>query len=114
MWLFHHKYLAGGTLSRYKARLVANSSTQLEGIDVDEILSSVVKLGTIRIVLSLATSRHWPVHQLDRKYVAEILERAHMVNCSSSQTLIDTESKLGDDGDLVSDPTLYRSLASSL
>ncbi|GKG05751.1 ribonuclease H-like domain-containing protein, partial [Tanacetum coccineum] len=29
MWLFHHKYLADGTLSRYKARLVANGSTQL-------------------------------------------------------------------------------------
>nr|GEW58796.1 ribonuclease H-like domain-containing protein [Tanacetum cinerariifolium] len=32
-----------------------------------------------------------------RKYAAEILERAHMVNCNPSQTLVDTESKLGDD-----------------
>ncbi|GKA06703.1 ribonuclease H-like domain-containing protein [Tanacetum coccineum] len=44
MWLFHHKYLADGTLSRYKARLVANGSTQLE-----------------------ATSQHWLVHQLNVK-----------------------------------------------
>ncbi|GKE58573.1 ribonuclease H-like domain-containing protein, partial [Tanacetum coccineum] len=29
MWLFHHKHLVDGTLSRYKARLVANGSTQL-------------------------------------------------------------------------------------
>ncbi|GKB02599.1 ribonuclease H-like domain-containing protein, partial [Tanacetum coccineum] len=36
MWLFHHKYLADGTLSRCKARLVANGCTQLEGVDVDE------------------------------------------------------------------------------
>ncbi|GJS83829.1 ribonuclease H-like domain-containing protein [Tanacetum coccineum] len=34
MWLFRHKYLTDGTLSRYKARLVANGSTQLEGVDV--------------------------------------------------------------------------------
>ncbi|GJW39232.1 ribonuclease H-like domain-containing protein [Tanacetum coccineum] len=34
-----------------------------------------------------------------RKYATEILERAHMVGYNSSQTLIDTESKLGDDGD---------------
>nr|GFB40435.1 ribonuclease H-like domain-containing protein [Tanacetum cinerariifolium] len=67
MWLFHHKYLADGTLSRYKVRLVANGSTQLEGIDVDETFSLVVKPGTIRTILSLATSRHWPVHQLDVK-----------------------------------------------
>ncbi|GKE07111.1 ribonuclease H-like domain-containing protein, partial [Tanacetum coccineum] len=65
--LFRHKYLADGTLSRYKAHLVANGSTQMEGVDVDETFSLVVKLGTIRTVLSLATSRHWPVHQLDVK-----------------------------------------------
>ncbi|GJT92390.1 ribonuclease H-like domain-containing protein [Tanacetum coccineum] len=65
MWLFRHKYLADGTLSRYKARLVANCSTQLEGVDVDETFSLVVKPGTIRTVLSLATSRHCPIHQLD-------------------------------------------------
>ncbi|GKC76881.1 ribonuclease H-like domain-containing protein [Tanacetum coccineum] len=67
MWLFHHKYLADGTLSRYKARLVANGSTQIEGIDVNETFSPVVKPGTIRMVLSLATSLHWPIHQLDVK-----------------------------------------------
>ncbi|GJR23387.1 ribonuclease H-like domain-containing protein [Tanacetum coccineum] len=37
-----------------------------------------------------------------------------MVNCNPSRTPIDTESKLGSDGDLVSNPTLYRSLADSL
>ncbi|GKD60589.1 ribonuclease H-like domain-containing protein, partial [Tanacetum coccineum] len=55
------------TLSRYKAQLVANGSTQLSGIDVDETFSPVVKPCTIRTVLSLDTFRHWPVHQLDVK-----------------------------------------------
>nr|GFB12252.1 ribonuclease H-like domain-containing protein [Tanacetum cinerariifolium] len=54
-----------GTLSHYKARLVANGSTQLEGIAVDETFSLVVKPGTIQTVLSLATSQHLPVYQLD-------------------------------------------------
>ncbi|GJV97429.1 ribonuclease H-like domain-containing protein, partial [Tanacetum coccineum] len=49
-----------------------------------------------------------------RKYAVEILERAHMINCNSSRTLVDTESKLRDDGDPVSDLTLYQSLAGSL
>nr|GEY07058.1 ribonuclease H-like domain-containing protein [Tanacetum cinerariifolium] len=65
--LFHHKYLEDDTFSRYKARLVANSSTQLEGIDVDEAFSLVVKPSTIWTVLSLATSQHWPFYQLDVK-----------------------------------------------
>ncbi|GJR58012.1 ribonuclease H-like domain-containing protein [Tanacetum coccineum] len=67
MWIFRHKYNVDGTLSRYKAHLVANGSTQLAGIDVDETFSPVVKPATIRTVLSLAISRHWPVHQLDVK-----------------------------------------------
>nr|GEU35783.1 retrotransposon protein, putative, Ty1-copia subclass [Tanacetum cinerariifolium] len=82
-------YKADGTLSLYKARLVANGSTKLKGVDVDET-----------IIL--------------KKYAFEILERADMVHCNPSRTPIDTESKLGTTGDMVSDPTLYRSLAGSL
>nr|GEU31843.1 ribonuclease H-like domain-containing protein [Tanacetum cinerariifolium] len=58
---------SNGSLSRYNARLVANGSTQIEGVDVDETFSLVVKPCTIQMVLSLAISRHWPVHQLDVK-----------------------------------------------
>ncbi|GJT98899.1 ribonuclease H-like domain-containing protein [Tanacetum coccineum] len=53
-------------------------------------------------------------HPNYRKYATEILEQAHMVGCNSSRNPVDTESKLGDDGDPVSDSTLYRSLAGSL
>ncbi|GKD43880.1 ribonuclease H-like domain-containing protein, partial [Tanacetum coccineum] len=48
------------------------------------------------------------------KYDIEILVRDHMIGCNSSRTPVDTASKLGDDGDPVSDLTLYRSLAGSL
>nr|GFB94397.1 ribonuclease H-like domain-containing protein [Tanacetum cinerariifolium] len=48
------------------------------------------------------------------KYAMEILERAHMVGCNPSRSSVDIESKLGDGGTLVVDPTLYWSLASSL
>ncbi|GKE31540.1 ribonuclease H-like domain-containing protein [Tanacetum coccineum] len=214
MWLFKHKFNANGSLCRYKARLVANGRSQQQGIDCDETFSPVVKLATIRTVLSLAVSCNWPIHQLDvknvflhghlsetvymhqppgfidpnkpdyvchlqwslyglkqalrawferfasyatrvaflqriiaslhnefamkdigslnyffgisaqrstpglflsqSKFAEELLERAHMQNCNPCRNPVDTESKLGSDGDSVSDPTLYRSLAGAL
>ena len=36
MWLFKHKYFADGSLSRYKAHLVANGNNQQLGVDYDE------------------------------------------------------------------------------
>nr|GEU50477.1 ribonuclease H-like domain-containing protein [Tanacetum cinerariifolium] len=67
LWLFRHKFHANGSLSRYKARLVANGSSQQLGIDCDETFSLVVKPATIRTMLSLALTKHWPVYQLDVK-----------------------------------------------
>ncbi|GKB51683.1 multidrug resistance-associated protein 5 [Tanacetum coccineum] len=49
-----------------------------------------------------------------KKYALDLLEKAHMANCNPTRTPVDTESKLGSDGDPISDPTLYRSLAGSL
>ncbi|GJS45210.1 ribonuclease H-like domain-containing protein [Tanacetum coccineum] len=67
MWLFRHKYHADGSLSMYKARLVANGRSQQFGIDCDDTLSHVVKPATVHMILSLALSRNWPIHQLDVK-----------------------------------------------
>ncbi|GJX69090.1 ribonuclease H-like domain-containing protein [Tanacetum coccineum] len=67
MWLFKHKFHADWTLSRYKARLVANGSSQQLGVDFDETFSPVVTPATIRTVISLAVSRKWSIHQLDVK-----------------------------------------------
>ncbi|GJW53143.1 ribonuclease H-like domain-containing protein [Tanacetum coccineum] len=54
MWLFQHKYHANGSLSRYKARLVANGRSHQYGVDCDDTFSPVVKPATIP---SLALSR---------------------------------------------------------
>ncbi|GJV14582.1 ribonuclease H-like domain-containing protein [Tanacetum coccineum] len=62
-----HKYHADGSLSPYKAHLVANGHSQQQGIDYDETFSLVVKPATIHTVLSITVSRNWPIHQLDVK-----------------------------------------------
>ncbi|GJX35698.1 ribonuclease H-like domain-containing protein [Tanacetum coccineum] len=150
---------ADDTLSRYKARLMANGNTQLKGVDVDETLArDLSKTVYMHQPLGFRDSTHpdyvcllqrslYGLKQAPRngkdtayllldaddvvlttyssdlflgmflsqkKYAVEILERACMVHCNPSRTHVDTESKLGIIGDVVSDPTLYRSLAGSL
>nr|GEY95237.1 ribonuclease H-like domain-containing protein [Tanacetum cinerariifolium]GEY95239.1 ribonuclease H-like domain-containing protein [Tanacetum cinerariifolium]GEY95244.1 ribonuclease H-like domain-containing protein [Tanacetum cinerariifolium]GEY95261.1 ribonuclease H-like domain-containing protein [Tanacetum cinerariifolium] len=74
MWLFKHKFHADGTLSHYKARLVTNGSNQQHSVEFDKTFSPVVKLATIRTVLSLVVSRQWPIHQLDVKNAFLLLQ----------------------------------------
>jgi len=66
-WLFKHKYHGDGSLARHKARWVVRGFSQQHGVDYDETFSPVIKPATIRIVLSIAASRSWPIHQLDVK-----------------------------------------------
>jgi hypothetical protein len=66
-WIYRHKLLADGSLDRYKARWVLRGFTERPDIDYDETFSPVVKPAKVRVVLSLALSQNWPIHQLDVK-----------------------------------------------
>jgi len=66
-WIFKNKLQSDCSLERYKACWVLRGFTQRPGVDFDETFSPVVKPATIRTVLSLALTRHWPIHQLDVK-----------------------------------------------
>ncbi|MCH82453.1 retrovirus-related Pol polyprotein from transposon TNT 1-94, partial [Trifolium medium] len=64
-WVFRLKQNPDGTLNKYKARLVAKGFHQKPGFDYNETFSPVVKPVTVRTVLSLAVTNHWPIQQLD-------------------------------------------------
>ena len=53
---------------RFKARLVVKGSSQRKGIDYAEIFSPVVKLTSIRIVLTIVASENFHLEQMDVKY----------------------------------------------
>ncbi|GJR97764.1 ribonuclease H-like domain-containing protein [Tanacetum coccineum] len=184
MWPFHHKYLAYGTLSRYKDRLVANAASrhwpihqldvknaflhgdifetvymhqplgfwdsihpdyvcllQRKGTDIaylllyvddiiltassESLLQQIIRslhqefamtdLGLLNYFMGISVTHDSSgLFLSQKKYAVEILDMVHMVNCNPSRTPIDTESKLGSDGDIVVDLTLYRSLVVSL
>ena len=64
-WIFKIKYHASAEIERFKARLVAKGFNQREGLDYQENFTPVVKMVTVRIVLSLVAEEHWHVHQMD-------------------------------------------------
>ena len=64
-WVYKVKFNAQGEVERYKARLIAKGYTQQEGLDYQETFSPVVKMVTVRVVLSLAAMHGWFLHQMD-------------------------------------------------
>ncbi|GKB02937.1 ribonuclease H-like domain-containing protein [Tanacetum coccineum] len=70
MWLFRHKYNADGTLSRYKARLVANGSTQLAGC-IHAPTSGFFGSAASRIMFAFSKDSLW-LKKDPRAWVSEI------------------------------------------
>ena len=56
-----------GGKKRYKARLVVKRFAQKKGIDFDEIFSPVIKMTSIRTILSLVAVEDFHLQQLDVK-----------------------------------------------
>ena len=64
-WLFHIKRNVDGSISRYKAHLMAKGFTQTPGTDFSETFAPVIRPQTVKIILTLALNNNWSMHQLD-------------------------------------------------
>jgi hypothetical protein len=58
-------------------------------IDYDGTFSPVVKMATVRMVLSLAVSHSWPVHQLNVKNTFMHDTLSELVYCSQPTWFVD-------------------------
>jgi len=68
-------------VSRYKPRLVAKGYAQTYGINYEETYSPVVKMTTIRVIIAMATTKGWFLHQMDVKNVflhGDLWEKVYM------------------------------------
>ncbi len=64
-WVYKIKHNANGFVSRYKARLVAKGYAQTYGIDYEETCSPVAKMTTVKIIIAMAATKGWSLHQMD-------------------------------------------------
>ncbi|CAH9073771.1 unnamed protein product [Cuscuta epithymum] len=66
-WVFAVKVNSDGSVARLKARLVAKGYAQTYGVDYSDTFSPVAKLTSVRLLISLAATHDWQLHQLDIK-----------------------------------------------
>lgn len=66
-WVFALKHAPDGSISRFKARLVAQGFRQIPGVDYFDTYAPVTSSCTIRIMLSYAAAEDLEIRQLDVK-----------------------------------------------
>ena len=64
-WIFKRKTDAGSSVTIYKARIVAKSFRQVQGVDYDESFSLVSMLKSVRIMLVIAA--FYEIWQMDKQ-----------------------------------------------
>jgi hypothetical protein len=66
-WMYEIKHATDGSVEKYKARFLARGFSQVEGIDYEEKFAPVARFTSIRMIIALAASMGWRLHQMDVK-----------------------------------------------
>ena len=66
-WVFRIKRGPNGEIQKYKARIVAQGFTQIEGVNYNEMFTPVAKFASLCAILALAAEHDLEVQQMDVK-----------------------------------------------
>ena len=80
-WMYQLNQDAIGAICHFKAHCVVQGFTQTHGIDYNNTFSPVTKFASTHILLALAATHVWEVHQVDIKNVylnTELTETIYM------------------------------------
>jgi len=66
-WVFKAKKDAAGIIAHFKARLVAQGFSQIDGIDYDDTYAPVARLPASRAIIAMANRLDLELHQVDIK-----------------------------------------------
>lgn len=64
-WVFKAKTNSSGVVVRYKARLVVQGFSQIEGVDYFDTYAPVANITTVRTLLAVAAMQDWELEQMD-------------------------------------------------
>lgn len=64
-WVYIVKFHSDGTLERNKAKVVAKEYAQTYEIDYYETFAHMVKMNTVRVILSITVNLDWSLQQFD-------------------------------------------------
>jgi len=62
-WVYKVKHNADGSVSRYKAILVAKGYAQTYGTNYEETCNPVAKMTIVRVIIAMAAAKGWSLHQ---------------------------------------------------
>ena len=68
-WVFRTKHDSNGNIEWYKAKLIAKSFTQKDGVDYNETFSPVSKNDSFRIIMAMLAHYDLDLYQMDVKTV---------------------------------------------
>ncbi|XBI97093.1 hypothetical protein VPH35_033289 [Triticum aestivum] len=64
-WVYKVKKDAKGNLVKHKAKLVAKSNMQDQGVDFEEVFAPLARMDTVRLLIALAAQESWRIHHMD-------------------------------------------------